>query len=179
MTAREDQEGTRYWSKKEKLEVVKTIAEWTQQSRNKDKDTVWTGDELRDLAGSIAGGIENALNKLGSFSEGDRDVIYTSVLVAVRQIFIDDSFRSVPSLAVEDEIIRLYSQDYDNEFAKELRRRSANAGEDEKPKTKAEDNRKWEALAPLIHMKLPFRNERQIKLRASEMNLKSESLTRQ
>jgi len=176
LTAQEDLQGARYWSKHEKVAVEKTIAECAQRSQKKDKKSVWTSDELSALAGAIADDIRQALIKLDSWSEGEMDGLFDSVFVAVHQIFNDKS--SEPYLPVEDEIFTLYSNDYDQQFAQRQPGNGTNVGEEtNKPKTKTGDTKKWQALAPLIHTKLPFRTEHQITLRATAMLLKSKLLT--
>jgi hypothetical protein len=168
LTAREDLQEARYWSRKEKVVVERTITQCTQGSR--EEDSVWTGDELLAVAESIAYGIRQGLVKINSWSDAEWDGLLNTVLFAIRQIFNDDS-SFVP---VEDRIFELYSNDYDEHFAQA---QGTTVGERAKPKTKEEDTRKWKALAPMIQMKSPFRKERHITLRATAMGLKSRSLT--
>lgn len=88
--------------------VERTVEECTQQSR--DEDSVWTGDELLALAASIADGIRQGLVQINSWSDVEWDGLFNTVLVAIRQIFNDDS----DFVSVEDRILKLYSNDYES-----------------------------------------------------------------
>jgi hypothetical protein len=134
LTPRENLQKARSWSKKEKLVVERTVEECTQQSR--DEDSVWSGEELLALAESIADGIRQGLVQINSWSDVEWDGLLNTVLVAIRQILNDDS-SFVPA---EDRILKLYSDDYDEQFAQT---QGTTVGEGAKPQTKEHDKRKW------------------------------------
>jgi hypothetical protein len=160
-------DNTDLWSEEVVDVIEKCVASCTKQTCK--KGTIWSVEELSALAETIAIGIRQGLIEINSWSDLEWNILHHTVMRAVRQIFNEGN----RSLDEEKDVIRLFSRDFDIVFFRAHCGHDTNINGEKQWETVAHSDRKWNALAPIINGKLPFRNEQKIKYRASKMGLKS------
>jgi hypothetical protein len=160
-------DNTDLWSEEVVDVIEKCVANCTKQTCK--KGTIWSVEELSALAETIAIGIRQGLIEINSWSDLEWNILHHTVMRAVRQIFNEGN----RSLDEEKDVIRLFSRDFDIVFFRAHCGHDTNINGEKQWETVAHSDRKWNALAPIINGKLPFRNEQKIKYRASKMGLKS------